>query len=350
MSRRLLLAITFAVTCTATCLASARADAAPRSASPAEAQARAQAQQWFARGVTAARTGDLAGARRAFATAYGLVPSVDILWNLAAAERLAGDHVAALQHLRAYVAAPDARADRKKVADDDLVPELESVTARLRIDEPEGSVVVVDGKEVARAITLDVAPGVHAVQVRRGDEERSTAVDAVAGKTTTLGQDNGAERAASASSTSNGPAAAAAPAPSPIVVAPFAPAPAEIVTRAPGRTTAVFALGGAALAAIATGVVFAVVAREDQADADRLEVKIRDDDRTCRRAGTLCADYDSATGAAQRSMLLSSSMLATGGVLGGAAIAAWILWPSTTTKVVPMTGKDVAGLGVTGRF
>ena len=198
MSRRLLLAITFAVTCTATCLASARADAAPRSASPAEAQARAQAQQWFARGVTAARTGDLAGARRAFATAYGLVPSVDILWNLAAAERLAGDHVAALQHLRAYVAAPDARADRKKVADDELVPELESVTARLRIDEPEGSVVVVDGKEVARAITLDVAPGVHAVQVRRGDEERSTAVDAVAGKTTTLGQDNGAERAASA--------------------------------------------------------------------------------------------------------------------------------------------------------
>jgi len=346
MSRRLLLAITFAVTCTATCLASARADAAPRTVSPSQPQA--QAQQWFARGVTAARAGDLAGARRAFATAYGLVPSVDILWNLAASERLAGDHVAALQHLRVYVAAPDARADRKKVADDELIPELEAMTARLRIDEGEGAVVVVDGKEVPRTALLDIAPGMHAVQVRRGGDERSTAVDAVAGTTTTLGQDSPRPAATVSpvvSATAAAPAASAA-----VVVGPLAPPPVEIVIRAPGRTTAVLVLGGAAIAAIATGVAFAVVAREDQADADRLEVKIRDDDRTCRRAGTLCADYDSATSAAQRSMLVSSSMLATGGVLGGAAIAAWILWPTATTKVVPMTGKDVAGIGVTGRF
>lgn len=349
MSRRILLAITFAVTCTATCLASARADAAPRNVSSAQTQAQTQAQQWFARGVTAARAGDLAGARRAFATAYGLVPSVDILWNLAASERLAGDHVAALQHLRVYIAAPDARADRKKVAEDELIPELESVTARLRIDEGEGAVVILDGKEVPRLGTLDVAPGMHAVQVRRGSDERSTVVDAASGTTTTLGQESARPAAIAAPVVPATPAAAPV-ASTNVVVGPLAPAPVEIVTRAPGRTTAVLVLGGAAIAAIATGVVFAVVAREDQADADRLEVKIRDDDRTCRRAGTLCADYDSATSAAQRSMLLSSSMLATGGVLGGAAIAAWILWPTATTKVVPMTGKDVAGIGVTGRF
>lgn len=345
MNRRVLLAITFAVACTATCLASARADAAPRAPST-RPEIGQQAQQWFARGVTAARAGDHAAARRAFAAAYSLVASVDILWNLAAAERLSGDSVSAVQHLRAYVTAVDARADRKRLAEEELIPELESQTARLRIEEPEGTIVLVDGKEVPHATTLDVAPGMHAVQTRREGDERDAVVEAIAAATITFGRVPVAEPPTAKPGATPLTMAAA---PVPPTVVPVAPSPAE-VARAPGRTTTVLALGGIGLAAIATGIVFAVVAREDQADADRLEVKMRDDDRTCKRAASLCSDYDSATSAAQRSMLLSSTLLATGGLMGGAAIAAWILWPTSTTRMVPVAGKDVAGIGLSGRF
>ncbi|MBS2017136.1 MAG: hypothetical protein JST00_29890 [Deltaproteobacteria bacterium] len=349
MRNAIAFALAFVASSATMALTATHADAAPRVAKGRDA---AQAQQWFARGVTAARAGDHATARRDFGLAYALVPSVDILWNLAAAERLGGDAVAALQHLRVYVASPEARADRKKLASEELVPELEAQTARLRFDEPEGTVVTVDGAEVGPSSTIDVTPGVHAIVVRRDGVERTFAASALAGTTSTVGEE-ASEKSATPPATPV--TAAASPTPPTVTPTPAAPSatlapPDLVVTHAPGRTTTVLALGGVAVATIATGIVFSVIAREDQAEADRLEVKMRDDDRTCRRAGTLCADYDSATSAAQRSMLLSTSMLVTGGVLGGASIAAWILWPTSTTRVVPMAGKDVAGVGVSGRF
>lgn len=315
------------------------------------------AQTWFARGVAAARKGDLLGARRAFALAYSSVPSVDILWNLATTERLLGESATALQHLRVYVASPDARADRRQLAASELVPELEAVTARIRFDEPEGTVVLVDDKEVAHAATVDVAPGVHAIVIRRDGEEKAAALDASAGVVTAFSSGARDMNVAPRPGATTPVTVAAAPTsptvtamPTTTTSAAAGPAEALVVTRAPGRTTTVLALGGAATLAIGAGIVLAVVARSDQADADQLQVKIRDDDRTCRRSGTLCADYDSASAAAQRSMLLSSTFLATGGILGGAAIASYLLWPTSTTRVVPVGGKDVAGVGVSGRF
>lgn len=323
-------------------LASPRiADAAP----PRGATVAADAEQWFSRGVAAVRAHDLVAARRAFDIAYSLVPSVDILWNLATTERLLGESVAAVQHLRLYLASPEAHVDRKRIAEADLVPELEAVTARLRIAERDGSTVLVDGKEVSPTTVLDVWPGIHAVVIRRDGDERTVAVDAPAGAVTSIS----AEGTRKAGSPGTAPAVsgrAAMPVPAVTSAAPDG----VQMTTAPGRTGTVLALGGAAVAALTTGVVLSVVARSDQEKANRLELQMRDDDRSCRRSGTLCSDYESANEAAQRSMMLGATMLAVGGVLGGGAIVAWVLWPTSPTRVVPVAGKDVAGLEVSGRF
>jgi hypothetical protein len=298
------------------------------------------AQQWFKHGLVAVRAGDLAAARKAFGAAYALVPSVDILWNLATTERKLGDLVAALGHLRAYVADPEARADRKKLAEEDMLPELEAATGHLLVAEPEGTIVIVDGKQIAASATLDLAPGVHSVVLRGDGRERILAVETPAGLATRLPATVPAFVQAFAVPSAFPSASTAA------LASPLAPAPAP----ASGRNVAVLGLGGAAVLALAGGVYFALAARADQETSDRLQVQLRGDDLSCRRSGTICDDFESARSASQRNSLLGTGLLVGGGVLGGAAVAAWVLWPGSVTRVTPTATRDAAGITMTGRF
>jgi hypothetical protein len=316
---------------------------APREAEAAPADVSA-AHQWFARGLEAARSGDLPAARRAFGAAYALVPSVDILWNLAAVERKNGDTVGALDHLRQYVASPDARADRQKIANEELLPELEAACAHLALSEPDGAVVLVDGKQVAPTSIVDLAPGMHAVTVQRDGAVRTVPVDLAPAVVTRW-------RALAAPRT-EGPLQVAppAPAPAPSPAPSVAPASVAPAVAPSSRTPAVVALGGAAVVSIAAGVYFAFAARNAQETSDRLEVQLRTDDLSCRRSGTLCDDYDSARSAAQRNGLLGTTLLVSGGILGGTAIATWLLWPSSATRFAPTAARDSAGVVMSGRF
>lgn len=332
-----------------TILAARESSAAPNAAPPASAQANASdrreidaARQWFKHGLAAVRAGDLAAARKAFSAAYALVPSVDILWNLASTERKFGDAVAALAHLRAYVADPDARADRKKLAEE-MLPELEAETGHLVLAEPEGTVVVVDGKQVAAWGTVDLAPGVHAVVLRADGRDRTLAVETPAGAVTRL-----PSAAPIFTPLAVSPTPTVALTPTPTLALTLAPTPSA--SPASGRTAAVLGLGGAAVLALAGGVYFALAARADQETSDRLQVQLRSDDLSCRRSGTLCDDFESARSASQRNSLLGTSLLVGGGVLGGAAVAAWVLWPGSATHVTPAATKDAASITMTGRF
>ena len=218
-----------------------------------------------------------------------------------------------------------------------MLPELEAATAHLVFAEPEGTQAFVDGKPVSITSPLDVAAGVHAVTLRRDGTDRTLAVDLAAGTTTRI----------------------PTPAPAPAPAAP-APAPAPALTSAPAltpaptppsnRNTAVLILGGAALLSIAGGVYFSLVAHDDQGTSDRLQTQMRSDDLSCRRSGSLCDDYESARSSAQRNALLGSALLTGGGVLGGAAIAALVLWPSAPARVLPTGSKDSAGLSLSGSF
>lgn len=318
-------------------------DAAP---SPGSGEV-AAAQRWFTSGLLAVRAGDLAAARRAFGAAHALVPSADILWNLAVTERKLGEGVAALEHLRAYVVSTEARADRRKLAEEELLPELELTTAHLAIAEADGATVMVDGKVVPATSTLDVAPGIHAVVVRCDGRERTLAIDATAGVTTRL---PAAEVGATVTPMTRATAASPSPVTMPISLITGGAASGDASSPAPGRTVAVLGLGGAALLTIAGGVYFTIDAQSSQQEADRLQARTRNDDLSCRRSGSLCDDLDSARSAAQRSSVVGTALLVTGGVLGGAAVAAWVLWPGAPARVAPSGGKDSAGITVVGRF
>lgn len=331
-------------------------------AAPAGSGEVAAAQRWFKSGLVAVRAGDLPAARRAFGAAHALVPSADILWNLAITERKLGEGVAALEHLRAYLVSADARSDRKKLAEEELLPELELTTAHLAIAEPDGATVMVDGRVVPASSTLDVAPGIHAVVVRCDGRERTLAIDAPAGVTTRLPPENVRadtarpnDDAASAMRTTNETRVTDAPAVGPsaaelAVSRVMRGAPSGAASPPFGRTAAVIGLGGAALLTIAGGVYFTIDAQSSQQEADRLQARTRNDDLSCRRSGSLCDDLDTARSAAQRSSVVGTALLVTGGVLGGAAVAAWVLWPGAPARVAPSAGKDGAGFTVVGRF
>jgi len=298
------------------------------------------ARRWFDLGLRAVRAGNFAEAQRAFGAAYALVPSVEILWNLASAARKSGDVVSALEHLRRYVGRPDARADRAKLAVEEAIPELESQTAHLALALPEGASVTVDRRPVAPISTVDVLPGVHAVAIYRNGRDRVLAVEAGVGTTTRVMDPDDAPLA-------------------PAVVVPAAVPPPPPATpgsqassqpRGIGRGAATATLGGAALVAVAGGVYFTLAARELQKSSDELRVRIRSDDPTCKRSGTLCDDFVSARNAAARDSALGTSFLVSGGVLAGAAFVAWLLWPASTVHVVPTTAKDGAGVLAVGSF
>ncbi|MBX3192621.1 MAG: hypothetical protein KF819_36895 [Labilithrix sp.] len=305
-----------------------------RSTNAAETGDVEAAQRWFESGLAAVRRGELASARRSFGAAYALVPSVDILWNLASTERRLGENVAALAHFRAYVASPEARPDRVKIAEEEVLPELEGATARLSIRADEGASVLVDGRPIGDgSAVVDVMPGMHAIVVKAAGRETTFAVEAIAGRATDVKATMNVSMSVDVS-------------PTPVVRTNVdAPMKAES-----GRTTTVAVLAGAGAAMIAGGVAFTLLARTDQQEADRLHLAMRSDDLSCKRSGTLCDDYEDARSAAQRSSALGTGMLVTGGVLGGAAIVTWMLWPAATTHVVPSATKDAASLSVVGRF
>lgn len=77
---------------------------------------------------------------------------------------------------------------------------------------------------------------------------------------------------------------------------------------------------------------------------------MRGDDLSCRRSGSLCDDYESARSGAQRSALLGTSLLVGGGLLAGAAVVSWVLWPAPATRVAPAVNKDSASVTLLGRF
>jgi len=263
------------------------------------------------------------------------------LWNLASTERKLGRHVDALRHLRAYVQHTAARADRKQVAVTDLIPELELAVARITFQAPPGTRLTVDGVPNV-GTEIEVEPGIHTVVATLNNDERSLAVDAPAGVTTTT----------TIAFAIAAPPEALAPTPAvvaPVIVAPLAPSTSKKSSTAT-RNWTVLGLGATGVIAIGAGVVFAALASDDRSEAERLYTRMRDDDASCKRSGSLCSDHDSARSGAQRNEAISTSMFVTGGVLSGAAIAAWILWPNASTHVTPAASKDAAFVNVTGRF
>lgn len=290
-----------------------------------------RARQTFARGMSQARKNELEDARRSFAAAYALVPSVDILWNLAMTERGLDRHVEALGHLRLYVASQAARADRKQLAEAELIPELVVATGHLSVHAPEGAVIDVDGVAVASPV-LDVEPGVHAVGITFGALKEARIVNVAAAIETKV-------------DFVKTPAPASVE-PPPRTIAPEEPVlpktstpPRETHAHEKARMWTLLGLGGAAVVSAAGGVVFASMGASDRAEAERLYTKIRDGGESCSTGGSICPDHDRAAAAANRENAAATTFFVASGVFAGATIAAWLLWPSADEHAEPRADR-----------
>jgi hypothetical protein len=166
----------------ATCLATSAA----RAAAPSDANV-AQASALFKEGNRLFQAGEYEGARGKFASAYGLVKSDGILWNLALAEAKSGHAADALNHLRAYVKGGKARPQDVQEAQSKWIPQMEAEAGELQIDGAEGARVTVDGGEVVGVLPLGgvyaVMPGHHRIEGHAGADVTSREVDVAGGQT-----------------------------------------------------------------------------------------------------------------------------------------------------------------------
>ena len=140
-------------------------------------------------GERAFKAGEYEKARVKFSAAYGVIPSVDILWNIATSEFKAGRAVESLKHFRQYIHDPKARPERKKEAEVDYVPAALKQAGHVDVVAPDGASVTVDGATTGTTpLTdgIDLQPGAHKIAARLGDKTDVQDVSAAPGQAITV--------------------------------------------------------------------------------------------------------------------------------------------------------------------
>ncbi|MFO0676918.1 MAG: hypothetical protein U0169_10305 [Polyangiaceae bacterium] len=289
---------------------------------------------------------DFEGARLKFAQAFALNPSAAILWNLAVSELDANRPLEALQHFRDYARHPDA-----KTSNTELLPELTKRArkglGRIAIEAPEGTEIVVDGRPFPDRAPLsepvDVVPGPHVVVLRGGGREKRFDVDAAADRSPAVVRlDARTEGPATKPVTKvdpalGSPSATTSPATS---VAP------EAASNGTARTVTSVVLESVTLAALGTGIAFAVVARNEGNDAAKIRDAFVASPVAADEAKTRAA-FQSAKDAEASHATVANVLFVTSGVAALGAVATWVFWPrtkSTNARLVPWTSpRDVGG-------
>jgi len=285
----------------------------------ADDQAIVDAQARFADGLDRARRGDFDGARLAFVQAYSVLHSPDILYNLAVAEQKTARNVEALRHFRQLM--HDTRTGNDdRAAAQTKIEQLEKVTAHLRIHAPDGATITVDGEAASLDPdpVVDVLPGAHVVEGRLGAKTARSQASAAAGETAVVT----------------------------LPIEPDAPRPIVLESPAKGRIPVTLALGAAAVAALGTGIGFAIDSQSKKDDADAF--RQAQAAHFCARPSSTCSDYQSMLDDQQRSVTIAHVLYVSSAVLAVGAIGAFVLWPRGKAKseqafIAPTFGGARAG-------
>ena len=135
-------------------------------ATPASAQEAApspEARVHFDRAVALFESGDASGALAEFQRAYELSGRASVLYNIGASHQALHDYPRAIEALRRFLAAGDARPGPQRELAARALRQMEPLVARLRlVREPAGVAVTVDGR-AAPSDEVTVGPGTHAV-------------------------------------------------------------------------------------------------------------------------------------------------------------------------------------------
>jgi hypothetical protein len=350
----------------ATILLLACAIAAPRVAradgvlAPA---ARSDARQRYSKGIElytrALRTHDRATFEAAyleFVQAFAIYPDDKVLWNLAVSANDTGRYVEALKYFRTFdehqhALATEAHAQHAALRG--YMESLSSKTSQLDVAAPTGARVLVDGTVVGTAplrTPIDVLPGAHDVAVDEAGTLAHMSVDAAAGERKRVRI--GFVEAPSAPVVQPAPTLTVAVAPAQVPVRDV------VATHHPSffttRNTLVVGLAAGTVAAVVTGTLFSVGARNNASTETTVSGQLGS--AACpgapqcaslsRAASDRASDYNAATG-----------LFITGGALAATGVALLLFLhdaPSTSSDgavhVTPSVTPSTAGLQLTGTF
>ena len=312
---------------------------------------RSTAVEWVKRGVDDFKRSDYESARVAFGHAYEVEPKATTLLSLALAELQSGHALEAVRHLRAYVRDPDAEPAKVDVVRSKWLPRAEEQTARVVVEAPPGAEVLVDGQTQGTAPLadpVDVSAGEHEVVARLGSWLRSTHVSTTGGQVFRAHFEMAAEPP---------PAPAAAPPAAPPPPPPAAPeGPAIGRSPSAGKIVTVVSLTTAALVAAGLGVVCSVDAQSDASHVTNLSAALPSSSAcTGSNAGSLqCTTLQHAIQTYNQDRSTATGLYITGGVLAGAALVTWLVWPNQRTQsawyVHPTVEARTAGVVLDGSF
>lgn len=321
-------------------------------ASPVEID---EAKALLREGERAFKAGEYDKARVKFSAAYGVIPSVDILWNVATSEFKAGRVVESLKHFRQYVRDPNARPERKKEAESDYIPAALKQAGHVEVVAPEGAVIVVDGGATSGNTPLvdgiDLAPGVHKIAARLGDKTDAQDVSAAPGQSITvkffgagagggLATGRGASNATgSAGASGSGASPDAAASSGQNALGPHVDPPAEPEHGTHWGAAKIVTVAGLGVAALASGggaiAMFSNASSKDD-EAGRIRAAnpagcANPTTPQCRQLQSTLDDRDSAK-------TLGGVFVGGAIVLGAGAIVAAIFFPNTRDTRVGATG------------
>ncbi len=142
----------------------------------AQDAATADARLHFDRAVSLFESGDHRGALAEFQRAYDLTGRTSVLYNLGATHQALHDYPRAIDALRRYVAATEARPTPERALALRALAQMEPLVARLRVTRsPADAVVSLDGLPLEGDVAT-VGPGVH-VFVARAPGHQSAQVE-----------------------------------------------------------------------------------------------------------------------------------------------------------------------------
>lgn len=289
-----------------------------------EAQARFQA------GLSFAAQGKWDYARLAFLQAYTVIPSVDILWNLAYVELKSGNALDALAHFKTYERDP--RAEPAKIA---ALPKLRERAyqqiGRVKVRAPVTALISIDGNQSTWAEPIDVQPGEHKIAAKVGERAQEQSFSILAGQVIEVPFSFPDEPRA---------ASMVRPSPTPSSTAPAAPETPKTESKA--RYWVSGGLGVAAIAAAGVGLGYFAMADSEKESIDRN-----------RMLGMSCEPSNADCVQSQRSHVdLSHGFLIGSAGLAAAAVVTFFVWPrsSSSTGLVVLPHAHGADLNFSTRF
>jgi hypothetical protein len=310
-------------------------------------EARADAQKRLDEGLKRYSKGDFEGARLAFAQAYAVLTSIDLLYNLMRAEVKSGHPLEALVHIRQLLRDPKATTEDRAKAQR-LLEEASRVTGHVAVEAPEGAEVVLDDVPSGEAPIkepYDVTPGKHKVAAKAPNgTQRTITLDAPAGQVVTarFALDMGRPPVVSAPVPVPGTEQPATTTPS------SPPEPTEPEHHGSNaRIIAPAVIGGLGVIALGVGIGLGAASQSKQSDAATFRAS-NPQGFCANQASSACLSYQSILNAQQSDTNTSRVMFAMGGVLVAAAVVTYFVMPGEKKKersawIAPTLGGVVAG-------